>query len=100
MMVAMAAASNALSSAAATAVCAIAHSAKRESWRSLCSLQVKTTAASNLCTDALDGAPPPTGNAKKRSSPSREDGVERQVAHSSTEAAWLYVASWLLAVGS
>ena len=37
---------------------------------------------------------------KKRSSPSREDGVERQVARSRTEAAWLHVASWPLSVGS
>jgi hypothetical protein len=35
-----------------------------------------------------------------RSTPSLDDGVERQVAHSSTEAAWLHVASWPLSVGS
>jgi hypothetical protein len=38
----------------------------------------ETTAASNLGTDAPDGAPP-LGNAKIHSTPSRDDGVERQV---------------------
>ena len=36
----------------------------------------ETTAASNLGTDAPDGAPP-LGNAKIHSTPSRDDGVER-----------------------
>ena len=40
---------------------------------------VETTAASNLFKDAPDGAPP-SGNAKTHSIPSRDDGVEEQVA--------------------
>ena len=40
---------------------------------------METTAASNLCTDAPDGAPP-SGNAKMRSTPSRYDGVEHRLA--------------------
>ena len=36
-----------------------------------------TTAATKLCNHAPDGAPP-SGNAKRHSTPSRDDGVERQ----------------------
>lgn len=38
---------------------------------------VETTATSNLCTDAPDGAPP-SGNAKMHSTRSRYDGVEHR----------------------
>jgi len=43
-------------------------------------------AASNLCTDAPDGARP-SGNAKMRSTPSLDDGVEHRLASVATAAA-------------
>ena len=38
----------------------------------------QTPGASDLCTDAPEGAPPPAGNAKTHSTPSHDDGVENK----------------------
>ena len=47
---------------------------------------MESTAASNLCTDAPDGARP-SGNAKMRSTPSLDDGVEHRLASVAAAAA-------------